>query len=88
VAFGLTVAWVLGVGGIWVHDGLGSRGWDFLVAFGLTVAWVLVSAWWWSRGFAVGLGLPWVLGEHREEENRNEEREKKNEEREKNNKIK
>jgi hypothetical protein len=30
----------------------------------------LVSAWWWSRGFAVG------LGEHSEEENRNEEREK------------
>jgi hypothetical protein len=31
----------------------------------------------------VGLGLPWVLGEHSEEENRNEEREKINEEREK-----
>ena len=56
---------------IWglVDGGLGSRGWDFLV--GLTVAWVLVSAWWWSRGFAVG------LREHSEEENRNEEREKK-----------
>ena len=24
------------------------------------MAWVLVSAWWWSRGFAVG--LTWVLG--------------------------
>ena len=39
-------------------------------------------------GFAVGLGLfavglPWVLGEHSEEENKNEEREKRNEEREK-----
>jgi hypothetical protein len=62
VAFGLTVAWVLGVGGVWVDDGLGSRGWDFLVAFRLTVAWVLVSAWWWSRGFAVGLGFAVVLG--------------------------
>jgi hypothetical protein len=48
----------------------------------LTVAWVLVLAWWWSRGFAVG------LGEHSEEENRNEEREKRNEEREKKDKIK
>ena len=28
-------------------------------------------------GLAVGMGLPWVLGEHSEEENRNEEREKK-----------
>ena len=40
------------------------------------------------RGFVVGLGLfvvglPWVLGEHSEEENKNEEREKRNEEREK-----
>ena len=47
------------------------------MAFGLTVAWVLVSAWWWSRGFVVGLGLPWVLGEYSEEEKRNEEKEKK-----------
>jgi hypothetical protein len=36
----------------------------------------------------MGLGLPWVLGEHSEEENRNEEREKRNEEREKKVKIK
>ena len=43
----------------------------------MTVAWVLVSAWWWSRGFAVGLGLPWVLGEHRKKkiEMRREKRE-------------
>jgi hypothetical protein len=42
------------------------------------------------RGVVVGLGLPWVLGEHseEEEENKNEEREKRNEEREKKVKIK
>ncbi len=51
------------------------------------VAWVLVSAWWWSRGFVVGLGFTVGLGEHSEEENRNEEREKRNEEREKKDKI-
>ena len=40
-------------------------------------------------GFCFGaVGLPWVLGEHSEEENRNEEREKRNEEREKKVKIK
>jgi hypothetical protein len=40
---------------------------------------------WGCHGVAVGLGLPWVLGEHseEEEENKNEEREKRNEEREK-----
>jgi hypothetical protein len=34
------------------------------------------------------VSLPWVLGEHSEEENRNEEREMRNEEREKKVKIK
>ena len=40
-------------------------------------------------GFCFGaVGLPWVLGEHSEEENRNEEREKRNEKRAKKVKIK
>ena len=74
LGFGLFVGLGFGLGGDlgfglpWV--GLPCcRGYG--LAFGLTVAWVLVSAWWWSRGFAVG------LREHSEEENRNEEREKK-----------
>jgi hypothetical protein len=47
------------------------------------LAWVCRD--WARRGFAVprfAVGLPWVLGEH-SEENRNEEREMRNEEREK-----
>ena len=50
---------------------------------GLPWVWVCLS--WGCRGFGVSVGLPWVLGEHseEEEENKNEEREKRNKEREK-----
>ena len=89
--FGLTVAWVLGVGGVWVDGGLGFglgvvvEPWVW-VAVGLPWVWVGV---WVDGGLGFGLGVvvgPWVwvaVGLKHSEENRNEEREKKNEEREK-----
>jgi hypothetical protein len=94
LGFGLGVVvepWVLGLA--WALHPVGHR-------FAVGLRWVLGfgsrrggGPWVWvCRGFgfvchgvAVGLGLPWVLGEHseEEEENKNEEREKRNEEREK-----
>ena len=68
--FAVGLRWVLGFGsrrggGSWVCRGF-AVGLRFVCrGFGFV-----------CRGVAVGLGLPWVLGEHSEEENKNEEREK------------
>jgi hypothetical protein len=96
--YGLTVAWVLGVGcrgfavvwvavgcrgGLpWVCRGMGCRG---FAGMGGGLPWVCRGLPWVCRGMGCR-GLPWVwvaVGLEHSEENRNEEREKKNEEREK-----
>ncbi len=70
----------------WVYRGVAVGLGGFEVGLGF---WgyrgVAVGLPWGCHGVAVGLGLPWVLGEHseEEEEKKNEEREKENEEREK-----
>jgi hypothetical protein len=84
-----------GDGAVGLGFGVGSSSRGSSVCCGFEVGlgfWI--SARWWAVGlpwvwgcrgslglFAVGLGLPWVLGEHNEEEeeNKNEEREKKSE---------
>jgi hypothetical protein len=69
-----------GAVGLGFGVGSSSRGSSVCRGFEVDLGFWISARWW-----VVGLGLPWVLGEHseEEEENKNEEREKRNEEREK-----
>ena len=74
-----------GGGAVGLAFGVGSSSRGSPVCRGFEVGlgfWI--SARWWAVGLGLfAVGLPWVLGEHSEEENKNEEREKRNEKREK-----